>query len=141
MSDDMIAGAFAGLIARLISAPFDIIKIRSQLHFNKSINRPGIIASFKKVVKEEGFLSLWKGNMSATWLWISYSLVQFTVYGMIKRLLETVPDPLWLSKDTQELHPPSSKEFNPTNRREAKKTSSFWRTLTLFIAGAVSGMI
>ena len=31
ISDDIIAGTFAGITARMISAPFDVLKIRSQL--------------------------------------------------------------------------------------------------------------
>lgn len=31
VSDDVLAGAFAGLVARLTTAPFDVLKIRFQL--------------------------------------------------------------------------------------------------------------
>jgi solute carrier family 25 thiamine pyrophosphate transporter 19 len=83
LTDDMIAGAFAGIMARIVAAPFDVIKIRSQLQFDSSAmsKSRSIISSFTNIVKSEGFFALWKGNLSATYLWISYAVVQFAVYG------------------------------------------------------------
>ena len=42
--------------------------------------------------QEEGWLALWKGNLSATYLWITYAIVQFSVYGFLKRLSENIID-------------------------------------------------
>ena len=84
LNDDMLAGAFAGVIARIISAPFDVLKIRSQLEVNdnKAMTGPtSIVQGFRDIIKNEGFFALWKGNLSATYLWITYAIVQFTVYG------------------------------------------------------------
>ena len=84
VSDDMVAGAIAGVVARLIAAPFDILKIRSQLQTDSKQSTNGItsiIRSFKGIVKEEGYIALWKGNLSATYLWITYAMVQFTIFG------------------------------------------------------------
>ena len=68
-SDDIIAGAFSGVVARVISAPFDVIKIRSQLkadHVNNN-SAASVMQSFKDIAKNEGFLaSLWKGGFSVT---------------------------------------------------------------------------
>lgn len=68
LSDEVFAGAFAGFVARLLTAPFDFIKIRIQLQTsnNKYVS---MLQSFREVIKEEGFKSLWKGNISATYLW------------------------------------------------------------------------
>lgn len=84
LSDDMLAGAFSGVMARIISAPFDVLKIRSQLQVDntKSINgAASVMQGFRDIIKNEGFFALWKGNLSATYLWITYAIVQFTAYG------------------------------------------------------------
>ena len=82
-SDDLIAGAISGVAARMISAPFDVLKIRSQLKVDSKMTNSAlsVIQSFNEIIKTEGFLALWKGNLSATYLWITYALVQFTTYG------------------------------------------------------------
>jgi Mitochondrial carrier protein len=91
--DDVMAGAFAGASARLITAPFDVLKIRFQLQFAQKVKYTSLRQAFTTVIKEEGVIGLWKGNVAATYLWISYAMVQFGVYGFLKKSLEAIPDP------------------------------------------------
>lgn len=88
-----MAGAFAGASARLITAPFDVLKIRFQLQFAQKVKYTSLRQAFTTVIKEEGVIGLWKGNVAATYLWISYAMVQFGVYGFLKKSLEAIPDP------------------------------------------------
>ena len=88
-----MAGAFAGACARLVTAPFDVLKIRFQLQFAEKVKYTSLSQAFATVMKEEGVFGLWKGNVAATYLWISYAMVQFGVYGFLKNSLETIPDP------------------------------------------------
>lgn len=88
VSEDAFAGGCAGLIARTLTAPFDVVKIRYQLLCAEVTTTPSLYHAFEKIVKEEGILALWKGNISATYLWISYAVVQFGVYGMFKDYIE-----------------------------------------------------
>ena len=84
LSDEILAGAFAGVVARSISAPFDVLKIRSQVGTTKIGTAPeSVFNAFRNIITNEGFLALWKGNLSATYLWISYAMVQFTVYRYV----------------------------------------------------------
>lgn len=139
--NDIIAGAFAGAVARLLTAPFDVLKIRYQLQSNVNKKYTSIWQSLQSIVKEEGILSLWKGNISATYLWISYSMIQFSCYGFLKSYGNSLPDPF---AGTQ-------KEFvaNSSNGSSAKQdrkgsipaTSTFWKTFVLFAAGAGAGMV
>eukprot|EP01036_Dinobryon_divergens_P031471 gene31471-40871_t len=92
-----MAGAFAGAVARLISAPFDVLKIRFQMQYipveglsHTNAKYSSIFQALRLIVKEEGWFALWKGNLSATYLWISYAIVQFSVYGFLKRLCENL---------------------------------------------------
>ena len=91
--DDVMAGAFAGASARLVTAPFDVLKIRFQLQFAEKVKYTSVSQAFKTVIQEEGIIGLWKGNVAATYLWISYAMVQFGVYGFLKKNLERIPDP------------------------------------------------
>lgn len=88
-----MAGAFAGASARLVTAPFDVLKIRFQLQFAEKVKYTSVSQAFQTVIQEEGIIGLWKGNVAATYLWISYAMVQFGVYGFLKKNLERIPDP------------------------------------------------
>ncbi len=89
LSDDALAGAFSGFISRLTTAPFDVVKIRQQLatHGNPSVLAP-ITPIFRQIIREEGVLALWKGNISATYLWVGYSAIQFGMYGPLREAVE-----------------------------------------------------
>ena len=84
--NDILAGAFAGAFARLLTAPFDVLKIRFQLQSKDNRKYTSIIQSIQTIIREEGVYSLWKGNISATWLWITYSMIQFSCFGFLKNL-------------------------------------------------------
>lgn len=127
--DDVIAGAFAGAIARLVSAPFDVMKIRFQLQSADNAKYTSMAQGFRSMVKEEGIYSLWKGNLSATYLWISYAMVQFGVYGILKTWGEEAPNPFLNSKERSEV------KFNPNNGSHFA-----WKTFVLFLAGAGAGL-
>ena len=93
-SDDALAGAFAGFMGRITTAPFDVIKIRQQLTTTtgtttKQTIAPPITPIFRQIIRDEGVLALWKGNLSATFLWVSYSAVQFGIYGSLKEVVES----------------------------------------------------
>lgn len=120
-TDDAVAGASAGGIARMISAPFDVIKIRFQLQSQQNRKYTSIVQSLQRVVKEEGVLSLWKGNLSASYLWISYMMVQFSIYGVLKRLGEKTPNPF---------------RDQPNSASGGDKA---WRAFMQFLAGAGAG--
>jgi solute carrier family 25 thiamine pyrophosphate transporter 19 len=105
--DDAIAGSLSGFTARCLTAPFDVLKIRLQLQFNEKIRLQqnktkyvSMIQGFSTIIKEEGILSLWKGNLSASYLWVSYSTVQFVSYGTILRLFENDSDKLSLRNNS-----------------------------------------
>lgn len=148
MTDDILAGAFAGAIARLISAPFDVLKIRFQLQFADKVKYTSMLQAFSTVTREEGFFSLWKGNLSATCLWISYAMVQFSAYGWLKHVGMQTQDPF-----SGVVLPPSTSAFgsrssiagnNAGNNGKHKASgapSGMWKTIVLFLAGAGAGMI
>lgn len=134
-SDDAIAGAFAGLVSRLITAPLDVLKIRFQLQFGVDKKYTSTLQAFKRVVQEEGIMSLWKGNLAATYLWITYGVIQFGCYGIFKSFTESIPNP-FTALDT-------SMNDNLFNKLEDKRLGSkghVWKAFMLFLAGAGAGM-
>lgn len=118
-SDELIAGAFSGTVSRLVTAPLDVLKIRSQLHFQGK--PPSLFASMSKIVQEEGFFALWKGNISAIILWVTYGMSQFYMYRIFKSWGEDAQQTV-----DHEKHP---------------SRSAFLKTGTLFLAGAAAAMV
>ncbi|KAI0555180.1 mitochondrial dicarboxylate carrier protein [Xylaria curta] len=93
------AGATAGLISRFVIAPLDVVKIRLQLQ-SHSLSDPlshqnlrgspvykGTIRTLRHIVKHEGITGLWKGNVPAELMYVSYSAIQFTAYRSMTMLL------------------------------------------------------
>lgn len=90
----------AGLISRFVIAPLDVVKIRLQLQ-SHSLSDPlsyqhirgrgpiykGTISTFKTILATEGLTGLWKGNVPAELMYVSYSAIQFTTYRSTTQLL------------------------------------------------------
>ncbi|KAF2831202.1 mitochondrial thiamine pyrophosphate carrier 1 [Ophiobolus disseminans] len=100
----VVAGAVAGLVSRFVIAPLDVIKIRLQLQIHslsepssyRNLNGPvykGTLGTLKRILHEEGLTGLWKGNIPAELLYLTYGSVQFSAYTSISHLLETIPPP------------------------------------------------
>ncbi|OEU10708.1 mitochondrial carrier [Fragilariopsis cylindrus CCMP1102] len=88
---NIISGGVAGAGARLLIAPLDLIRIRAQLERRDIYPRPSIVSRLKHVYQVEGGIkALFRGNLAASYLWIGYTTVQFSVYGTIKEKLEDI---------------------------------------------------
>ena len=62
---DFFAGGLAGIIAKTATAPIERVKLLLQTeHENSKLKTKylGIADCFQRCVREEGFLSLWRGN-------------------------------------------------------------------------------
>lgn len=87
---NVVAGAAAGAGARFFTAPLDLLKIRRQLGTSSTASASasatgfsplGLFHSLRDIVQKEGGLpSLFRGNLAATYLWIGYAAVQFSLY-------------------------------------------------------------
>jgi len=80
---NIIAGGFAGMIAKSVVAPFDRIKILYQVSSAQFqiMKLPGIA---KRIIQEEGFSALWKGNTATLIRVFPYSGIQFMVFDRCK---------------------------------------------------------
>ena len=88
----------AGLVSRFCVAPLDVIKIRLQLQIH-SLSDPtshigvvgptykGTFGTFNRILCDEGFTALWKGNIPAEGLYLAYGSLQFLTYRSTNQLL------------------------------------------------------
>eukprot|EP01133_Synstelium_polycarpum_P012401 gene12401-14553_t len=119
---DLLSGSLSGAITRFIVAPLDVVKIRLQLQSTPAGSVPkytGISQAFSRIFREEGLRALWRGNLSAEALWISYASSQFTSYQAVIR---------YLDHDNYVASKASSKHYKPP-------------TQVSLIAGAVAGVV
>jgi solute carrier family 25 thiamine pyrophosphate transporter 19 len=128
LSRDAVAGGIAGGAARLLTSPFDVLKIRFQLQSHETPKYKSMFHALNTIIKEEGVFALWKGNLSATYLYVAYAMVQFSMYNFFKTYLLVVNDPFKKNGESNEL-----------NCSDAANSSS-WKALMLFTAGAGAGI-
>lgn len=75
----------AGSLAKTLVAPIDRCKILLQVH-NVHYENFGILESFVRIVQQEGFWSLYKGNGAQMLRIFPYAAMQFTSYEFYKNL-------------------------------------------------------
>lgn len=84
----VVAGAVAGGGARLFTAPLDLLRIRRQL-FPSSTSSNMFTSLYNIASTEGGIRALFRGNVPATFLWVGYSAVQFSVYDYSSHILSS----------------------------------------------------
>lgn len=108
------AGAISGLVSRFVIAPLDVVKIRLQLQAH-SLSDPlsqaeltkgapiykGTLATARHILRNEGITGLWKGNVPAELLYVSYAAVQFTTYRTISMALNEVAGEKGMNKSAE----------------------------------------
>lgn len=103
----VVAGAVAGLVSRFVIAPLDVIKIRLQLQIHslsdplsvRGINGPvykGTLGTLRQILQQEGVTGLWKGNIPAELMYLTYGSIQFSAYTYASSLLEHSAMPIHL---------------------------------------------
>lgn len=96
-----ISWAHALTRRRFVVAPLDVVKIRLQLQTH-SLSDPlsqrdlkgspiykGTLPTIKHILREEGLTGLWKGNIPAELMYITYGAIQFTTYRSVASALQT----------------------------------------------------
>ncbi|XP_060711295.1 mitochondrial adenyl nucleotide antiporter SLC25A24-like [Hemiscyllium ocellatum] len=91
----LLAGAMAGAVSRTCTAPLDRLKIYMQVFAAKQkLNMPGV---WMMMVREGGFLSLWRGNGVNVLKITPETGIKFMAYEQYKKLFTT-------SHSTLEVH-------------------------------------
>ncbi|KAI8881998.1 mitochondrial carrier [Backusella circina FSU 941] len=98
-NETALCGGIAGMSTRLAISPLDVIKIRLQVQpqpiknillSQNNVKYSGIIQAFKTIVAEEGFRGLFKGNMAAEYLYLTYGTAQFYGYYSLNKYFTKV---------------------------------------------------
>lgn len=74
-------GAVAGVVARAICAPIDLVKIRWQLRDTNTTT----VTMIRNIYKQEGLSAFWRGNLSGMALYATYGAIQFSIYEQLKQ--------------------------------------------------------
>jgi len=103
---NIIAGGFAGMIAKSVVAPFDRIKILYQVSSVKFqiVKLPGIA---KRIIEDEGLSALWKGNTATLIRVFPYSGIQFMVFDRCKTYILCEQESRFFEEKA--MHAPSEK--------------------------------
>lgn len=140
------AGATAGLISRFVIAPLDVVKIRLQLqthsfrrptttttatttatsttaNFPPAVLHKGTLRTLRHIVETEGVRALWKGNVPAELMYVSYAAVQFTMYRHTSVLLQSM----------------STAGDTTTTTKQRRGGGGLPKAAVSFIAGATAG--
>ncbi|CAH0479079.1 unnamed protein product [Peronospora belbahrii] len=105
--DYFVCGSIAGAIAQTVAYPFDTVKKRLQLqqvHLNVSKTGPlsaeggsastlyyrGMVDCFRKVIRDEGPLALYRGTSANLARIVPYAAVMFSTYEMTKKTLHVL---------------------------------------------------
>ncbi|GLI60057.1 hypothetical protein VaNZ11_001909 [Volvox africanus] len=92
---DATAGAIAGCVARVITGPLDVIKIRFQVQLEPIMGAPidpgkrskytGFGQAMTTIVREEGLQGLWRGTVPGLLLTVPYTAVQFVALQQVRQ--------------------------------------------------------
>lgn len=90
----LLAGGIAGCISRSSVAPLERVKILFQVQDilrldKKSVKYSGVFASLKRIVREEGYKGLFRGNGTNCVRVFPYAATQFFVFEKMKPLLRS----------------------------------------------------
>lgn len=88
----LIAGAGAGIVSKTITAPMDRIRILFQVHRKRLFSLAGFFRRGMDIVRLEGPLGLWRGNLAVVLQVMPYAGVQFMAFDQYQQLLvEAIP--------------------------------------------------
>jgi hypothetical protein len=99
----------AGFTARMAVAPVDLAKIRLQIQQGPvlgsgsgTLKYRGMLHTMKTVAREEGFLALWKGNIPAQLMVMTFVAIKFSAFNSCRNSIEAFLGPTAGTKSKEE---------------------------------------
>ncbi|KAG0017794.1 mitochondrial thiamine pyrophosphate transporter [Podila clonocystis] len=153
-AETVFCGSTAGVVSRFVIAPLDVVKIRLQVQTQRkdlasilrrksgqdtvydvktrTAQQPkyrGMFSGMATIAREEGIRGLWKGNMAAEYLYLTYGGIQFLVYQQTKAFLSAAAD--------------SSRQRYPNNNTRSSFVSTVISSSSAqsFVSGATAGIL
>jgi len=85
LHESFLSGGIAGCVAKTAISPFDRMKIIYQISSVPFSYRSGL-QTLREIIKEEGYLGLWRGNLP-TMMRIFPSIgIQFAIYDFLRHM-------------------------------------------------------
>jgi len=134
----LMAGGIAGMIAKSFVAPIDRIKILYQVS-STPFRLRDVPSVASKIVKQEGFTALWKGNTATMIRIFPYAGLQFMVFNRVKSYFLDRKEHEYL----QSMSDSESNDGGIIARRNSIEKNKKWGMTPMesFFAGAVAGAI
>ena len=82
LSQSFMCSAIAGFTSKTITAPFDVVKIRSQVGCAETKN--GLLNSIITIYYKEGMHAFWKGNLIGCLRLCPYSAIQLIAFQNLR---------------------------------------------------------
>lgn len=86
--DFFVCGSVAGAVAQTVAYPFDTVKKRLQVQGRVAYS--GMLDCFRKVVRDEGPLALYRGTVPNLARIVPYAAVMFSTFEMTKQALQAL---------------------------------------------------
>ncbi|KAF9335972.1 mitochondrial thiamine pyrophosphate transporter [Podila minutissima] len=153
-AETVFCGSTAGVVSRFVIAPLDVVKIRLQVQtqrkdlasilriksgqdtvydaMTRTSQQPryrGMFSGMATIAREEGIRGLWKGNMAAEYLYLTYGGIQFLVYQQTKAFLSAA------AGNSRKRYP------NNTTRSSFVSTIISSSSAQSFVSGATAGIL
>jgi len=91
ISTDVLIGAAAGLVAAFLTTPSDVLVTRLSSQNSQSYLETreyvGIVATFRRIIAEEGFLGLWRGSIQRGVYYMPLIGIFFAIYELTKHFV------------------------------------------------------
>ncbi|KAJ1730113.1 mitochondrial thiamine pyrophosphate transporter [Coemansia biformis] len=99
--ENAFCGATAGLVARAVVSPLDVVKITLQLETSRRVwsgprlgasgGGSSMVACARRILQKEGLRGFFKGNLAAEYLYLTYGATQFLAFSAIEASLRRIP--------------------------------------------------
>ncbi|CAK0882428.1 unnamed protein product [Prorocentrum cordatum] len=87
----LAAGAGAGVVSKTATAPLDRIRILFQVDRRRAFTLTGFVLKGARIVRTEGVLGLWRGNLAVVLRAMPYAGLQFASFNQYYALLLPLP--------------------------------------------------